>query len=212
MSPARTPFESRVVRYGQWIVRHRWAVVIASVLVVVGLALGAANLGLSSNYRVFFSPDNPDLANFEKVQNIYTKNDNILFAVTPASGQVFTPQTLAAIEELTDGAWQIPYSIRVDSITNFQHSEAEGDDLIVEDLVSGAAGLHRTDLDRARDIALSRPELVNRLIAEDTRVTGVNVTLQFPGESQAELPAAVSKARELAAEIEAAHPHASTSA
>jgi len=207
MSPARTPFESQIVRYGQWVVRHRWAVVVASVLIVVGLALGAGNLGLSSNYRVFFSPDNPDLANFEKVQNIYTKNDNILFAVTPASGEVFTPQTLSVIEELTEGAWQIPYSIRVDSITNFQHSEAEGDDLIVEDLVTGAAGYTGAELDRAREIALSRPELVNRLIAEDADVTGVNVTLQFPGESQAELPAAVTKARELVAELEAAHPH-----
>ena len=86
MSPVRTPFESRIVRYGQWVIRHRWSVVVATVLAVIGLALGAANLGLSSNYRVFFSPDNPDLANFEKVQNIYTKNDNILFVVAPKPG------------------------------------------------------------------------------------------------------------------------------
>jgi predicted RND superfamily exporter protein len=207
MSPARTPFESWVVRYAQWISRYRWPVVIATLLAVVGLALGAGNLGLSSNYRVFFSPDNPDLAAFEKVQNIYTKNDNILFVVTPAVGDVFTPQTLAAVEELTEQAWQIPYSIRVDSITNFQHSEAEEDDLIVEDLVSGAAGYTRTELEGVREIALARPELKNRLIASDSRVTGVNVTLQFPGESEAELPAAVGKAREIAAAIEAEHPH-----
>ena len=206
MSPARTPFESWVVRYGQWITRYRWPVVVASVLAVVALALGATNLGLSSNYRVFFSADNPDLANFEKVQNIYTKNDNILFVVSPSGGEVFTPQTLAAVEELTEGAWQIPYSLRVDSITNFQHSEAEGDDLIVEDLISGAASYTQADLERVEEIALSRPELLNRLIREDTRVTGVNVTLQFPGESQAELPAAIATARELAAAIEAAHP------
>ena len=43
--------------------------------------------------------------------------------------------SLEAVEELTEGAWQIPFALRVDSITNFQHTWADGDELIVEDLV-----------------------------------------------------------------------------
>ena len=53
MTPARTPFEDRVERYGRWIVKRRWSVVIAAVLAIVALAAGAVNLGLSSNYRVY---------------------------------------------------------------------------------------------------------------------------------------------------------------
>ena len=60
------------------------------------------------------------------------------FVLAPADGMVFTPETLSAVEWLTEQAWQIPYSIRVDSVTNFQHTYAEGDDLIVEDLVMDA--------------------------------------------------------------------------
>jgi predicted RND superfamily exporter protein len=217
MSPARTPFENRVVRYGKWVIRHRWAVAIVTFLTVAALATGAVNLGLSSNYRVFFSPDNPDLAAFEAVQNIYTNNDNIMFVVTPttasennpgaASGDVFTPQTLAAVEELTREAWQIPYSIRVDSITNFQHSEGVEDDLIVEDLISNAITYGPAELERARTIALGRPELKDRLISSTAAVTGVNVTLQLPGESEEELPAAVAYARQLVTDLESSHPH-----
>ena len=207
MSPARTPFESRIVRYAEWVTRHRWGVAIASILAIVALAVGAGSLGLSSNYRVFFSEDNPDLAAFEAVQNIYTKNDNILFVVTPDDGDVFTPATLSAIEELTEEAWQIPYSIRVNSITNFQHSEGVEDDLIVEDLVSGAQSYASADLERARRIAIGRPELLDRLISGDSRVTGVNVTLQLPGESEAELPASVAHARALSERLESDHSH-----
>lgn len=220
MSPARTPFENWVVRYGNWVIRHRWPVVIVTIVTIVALAAGVTHLGLSSNYRVFFSPDNPDLAAFEAVQNIYTKNDSIMFVVTPVTpgaptdaessavaGDVFTPQTLAAIEELTEKAWQIPYSIRVDSITNFQHSEGVEDDLIVEDLVSNAITYGPEELERARTIALGRPELKDRLISSSAAVTGVNVTLQLPGESEAELPASVAYARKLVTELETSHPH-----
>ena len=42
-----------------------------------------------------------------------------MFAVEPKDGKVFTQKTLAIIEEITQASWQMPYSIRVDSITNF---------------------------------------------------------------------------------------------
>ena len=60
--------------------------------------------------------------------------------IIPRDGDVFTKPTLAAVKELTDAAWQIPYASRVDSITNFQFTYAEGDDLIVEDLISDVSG------------------------------------------------------------------------
>ena len=104
-------------------------------------ASGASRLQFIDEYRVFFGEDNPQLRAFDAVQDIYTKNDNILFVVTPADGNGFSPDALAAVEDLTAEAWRIPFAIRVESVTNFQHSYAEGDDLTVEDLVSGAREL-----------------------------------------------------------------------
>ena len=199
-------FEEGVKRYAQWVVRRRWPVVITALLIVGLAASGVANLGLATNYRVFFGSDNPDLAAFEAVQNIYTKNDNILFVVAPADGEVFSNETLAAVEELTGEAWQIPFSIRVDSITNFQHTRAEEDDLIVEDLVTGAAGLDGDELAEIRRLALAQPELAGRLLSTAADVTGINVTLQLPGEDPMELNQPVTAAREMAAAIEASYP------
>ncbi len=199
-------FDGKIVAYARWVLRRRWWVLAGVLVLSIAAAAGAANLRFATNYRVFFSDDNPDLVAFEAVQNIYTKNDNILFVVTPPDGEVFSAETLAIVEDLTEQAWQIPYSIRVDSVTNFQHTEAVGDDLIVEDLVEAAANRTPAELARAREIALSRIELRNRLITERTDVTGVNVTLQFPGEDPKEVFEAVGVARKMAAELEAAHP------
>ena len=196
-----------VSRYARWLMRWRLAVVLATVVAVALAASGARNLIFTTDYRVFFSEDNPQLVAFEQLQDVYTKTDNVLFVLAPRNGDVFTRETLAAVEWLTEQAWQIPYSIRVDSLSNYQHTYAEGDDLIVEDLVENAESLSDAELARIRDIALHEPLLVNLLVSPTAHVTGVNVTIQLPGlHQEAEVPEVVAFARDLADQLRARHP------
>ena len=123
-------------RYGAWVVCHPWLVLAVSLAIGMLFASGAARLGFIDEYRVFFGPDNPQLLAFDEVEAIYTKNDNILIVVETPDNDAFSRRTLEVVEEITAEAWKIPFAIRVDSLTNFQHTYAEGeDDLIVEDLV-----------------------------------------------------------------------------
>jgi predicted RND superfamily exporter protein len=156
---------------------------------------GGKYLGFSNDYRMFFGEDNPQLIAFEQMQNTFNKNDNILFVVTPKSGKVFTPETLTAIQSITEAAWQIPFSTRVDSITNHQHTKAEGDDLLVDDLVIDPGKLTDEDLVDIQSIAINEPVLINRLISPDSKYTGINVTIQLPGKKLDEVPQAVAYAR-----------------
>ncbi len=149
------------------------------------VSYGATRLVFSSNYRIFFSEQNPHLHAFEDLQNTYTKNDNVLFVLSPKSGKVFEHETLLAIQALTEAAWQLPFSIRVDSVTNYQHTSSQGDELIVEDLVENPLSLSSEALDKARLIAIQEPLLVHRLISSKADVTGVNVTVQLPGKNDA---------------------------
>jgi predicted RND superfamily exporter protein len=191
----------------EWLVRWRWALFVSAWLLVVLSVGGARLLAFSNDYRVFFSKQNPQLLAFQQLQNTYTKSDNVLFVLAPDDGKVFTAETLSAVEWLTTQAWQIPYSIRVDSVANFQHTQAEGDDLVVEALVTDAAAYSPQDLERIRQIALQEPLLVDRLISPDGRVTGVNVVVQLPGSSPAsEMPAVVDFSRNLAAQLQQRYP------
>ena len=195
-----------VVPYTRWVIRWRWPIVIASLLVAMLLGSGARGLFFDTNYRAFFSDENPQLNAFEALQNIYTKNDNILFVVAPSDEAVFTPATLDAVEDLTAEAWKVPYAIRVDAITNFQHTYAEEDDLIVQDLVEDATGKTPGELQAAQTVALDEPFLRNRLIDDEARVTGVNVTLQLPEDDATAVPEAVAYARNLADQIRQQYP------
>jgi predicted RND superfamily exporter protein len=195
-----------IINFTEWIIRYRWFVVIATFIITFLLASGARFLRFDTNYRVFFSEDNPQLQAFEEIQNIYTKNDNILFVLATKNEDLFTTQTMDAVEWLTNESWQIPFSIRVDAITNFQHTYSEDDDLIVEDLVENAIQKSAEELKEAKVIALSEPFLIEQLIAENAQVTGVNVTLQFPGKDITEVPAAAAYARDLAQQIREKYP------
>lgn len=192
-------------RYTRWVLRHRGLVVMLALALTVAAGAGVPKLGLATDYRVFFSEDNPDLAAFDAVENTYTKNDNVLFVLRPRDGDVFTPRVLGLVRALTEDSWQIPYSTRVDGITNFQHTWADGDELIVEDLVGD--GEITTDVAaRARAVALAEPLLAGRLVAPDARTTAVNVRVSLPGDSKDELPATVSHVRELLAQYRADYP------
>ena len=197
---------SATVRWARWVVRWRWPVLLASVALIFAAGAGAKKLGFNDEYRVFFGPDNPQLLAFDAVEAIYTKNDNIFFVIEPPGDDAFDTESLEVVERLTDDAWKIPFSIRVDSVSNFQHSWADGDDVIVEDLIQGASALDAEERAAKRHVALSEPILRNRVVPPDTDVLGVNVTLQFPRKEADETARAVAHARGLAEQIEADHP------
>lgn len=194
-------------KLGEWVVRYRWLVIISTLILVAMAGSGGKFLKFTNNYRIFFSAENPQLLAFEALEKKYSKNDNVMFVLEPKSGDVFTNDVLAAVEELTEQAWQIPYSSRVDSLSNFQHTEAEEDDLIVRDLYEDGENLSAEEIDRIKKISLKEPLLVKRLVADRAHVTGVNVTILLPGKDEnKETPEVVSFARNLATELEQAHP------
>ncbi len=166
--------------FAKWVVNNRTVVMLLSAALVGGLSVGMGRLYFDSSYRVFFSKDNPQLRAFETMERTFSKADNVVFVLAPSDKVVFKRDTLKAIEELTTEAWQLPYSNRVDSITNFQFTEAFEDDLVVRDMVKDAPDLSDDALAKARQATLTEPALLDRLINKDASVTAVAVTVQIP--------------------------------
>ncbi|MCK5898511.1 MAG: MMPL family transporter, partial [Methylococcales bacterium] len=188
------------------ITRHPWWVLIITLSLVMAMSSGMRLLSFKTDYRVYFSKENPQLQAFDKIQAIYNKSDSVLFILEPKEKDVFTTFSLEAIQELTKKAWQIPYSSRVDSITNFQHTKAEGDDLIVADLVE-SPHISVEKIQKIKQIALAEPILVNRLVSTSGHVAGVNVIVQLPNKDPNEAAEIAASARILVKDIEARYPN-----
>ncbi len=143
-------------------------------------ALGAKNLYFRGDYNIFFEGTNKQLMAFDEIQTTFAKTDNLAIVVAPEGGNVFTPETLTLIQNLTIDAWQIPYSSRVDSLANYQHTEAVEDDLLVEDLLYEEYEHTPERIAKVKQIALNEPLLKNALVSASGDVTIVNVTVQLP--------------------------------
>ena len=191
--------------YGVWILKYRFIVLGLITALTLLAAAGAQFLYFDNDYRVFFGKENPQLKAFEKIQQTYTKIDNVNFAVDPISGKANAPEVLAAVEDLTDIAWQLPFSIRVDSLSNHQHTEVEGDDLIVRDLYTDSMSMNANEQALVDRVSTTEPALAGKIHDKQHRATSVNATIQMPGKSADEVAIVAAAARKMAAEIEAKH-------
>ena len=182
---------------GQVVVKYRWLFIIGMLICVLWSASGMRFLTFSNDSRMFFSKENPQLQALEALEKTYTKVNNLLFIMAPKSGNVFEKQTLEAIESLTNEAWKIPFSSRVDSISNYQHTRATEDDLVVADLIRDAADLSPDKIAEIREIALSEPLLMNSLIDQKGSVTAVNINIIKPDDGSYKLHAVKEAAEKL---------------
>ena len=163
------------------ILRYRWVVMALAAALVVAAGAGGQRIVTADDFRILIGEDNPQLKALDRLEDTYSAASAAVVAIAPKSGEtIFTRETLQAIEELTEAAWQTPYSSRVDSITNYNHSAAEGDDLIVQPLVEDAASLTNADIRRIRDIALNSRELAGRLVSSRGHATAMVITFAKP--------------------------------
>lgn len=196
-----------IEQFAKSMVKWRWPVVILTLVMVFLAAGGLQRLGFQTNYRVFFAEGNPQLEAFDTLQNTYTKSDNVLFMLIPKDGDVFDKETLSMVYELTVDGWQLPFSTRVDSIANYQHTVAEEDDLLVEDLILDPQTLSPDRIEYIKNVVINEPQLRQRMIAPEGHVTAVNVTLQFPEKSPFEIQEVAIAARELVRKYQEKYPN-----
>ena len=143
----------------------------------------------------------------EALENTYGKNENVAFLIVPEDGDATSRIALSAAVWLTEAAWQTPYSRRVDSLANFQHTTADGDDLYVRDLVDPQELDEAEARSRIRAVALSDPRIAGSILALDGDVSVVSVTVELPEEGLLEAVAEVAEfARSVAAQAEERFP------
>ncbi|WP_045407075.1 efflux RND transporter permease subunit [Vibrio jasicida] len=168
---------------GQWgkiPTKYSIWVLLATVLLVIFATIGGKNLYFRGDYNIFFDGTNKQLLAFDEIQTTFAKTDNLAIVIAPDNNDVFTPETLQLVQNLTVDSWQVPYSSRVDSIANYQHTEAIEDDLLVEDLLYEDYELTSARIAKVKHIALTEPVIKNALISEKGDVTIVNITVQLP--------------------------------
>ena len=193
-------------QYTATILNHRWAIIGIAVSCMLAMAAGSGGIGVTNDYRSLFDDDNPQFIAFEDFENTFGTSQTMLVAIAPRNGSVFSRDALGAIQELTEAAWETPYSIRVDSLTNHSRIEGRDNELIVEPLIDDAGTLDNAKLLRIRETALDIPEISGRLVSHDGKVGGLAISFALPDNRDAAVAEITDHVNVALGEARARHP------
>jgi predicted RND superfamily exporter protein len=194
--------------YTNWLLKQYKLIVLVVVVCVVALASGTQRLSFTNDFRIYFSEDNPQLAALEKMEDTYGKQDTVYFFITAKHGDLFSREHLSLIHDLTEAAWYLPYADRVNSITNFQYTEAKGDELTTGYILRDKANLTDDKISWIKRTVLAEPTLVDHVISEDGSATGVVARLRLPDDKAKAPDETVKAARKLLADMRTTYPNA----
>ena len=179
-SLSKTAFFSFVVD------RYLWTIVLTLIAVAV-LTAGVHRLNVVEvSVRNHFNENDPYLVELEKFEATYAVSASVLVVVAPQNDTIFTREAFVAIENLTETLWRTPTAVRVDSLTNYLHSEGTEEGLIVEQLVNNASLLDSSRIEQVREIALTTQEIAGRFVSRDGRLAGLIVSFVIPENNRVE--------------------------
>ncbi len=190
----------RVSRLAKKIVHHPQLLLLVATIVIAFCGYGLKDLNFDSDYKKFLSePEQQALEEFDKT---YTKDMTLMIVVSANSSEIFTNKNLMTIEKLTQLSWRIPHALRVDSLSNFQHTQVKGDDLAVKDLVKNAETLSLAQINEVKKIAIHDPRLKRRLVSENGQHAIVLINFNITEKEYEKLEESVLAIRKLVSSIE----------
>ena len=170
------------------------------ILVLIGFFVTKiGNVQLSADTKAYFNEDDESLIAFDKLEADFSKDESIVIVVESKTRNLFSHDELEVIQEITEESWQQSYVVRVDSLTNYQYTRAEGDELIVEDLFGDdLSAMASSEIEKRKVFSINQPELLSSIISGGGEITAIIVSVVTPGENKAvEVPLVVAQFREL---------------
>lgn len=167
--------EKTVLLWMDYLILNPAKVAFLSLLLFGLFLIGLPKFDMNPSPRDYMGKDLPVVQRLIELEQEYIEDTNIFIMLMPDDGNIFTKKTLSAIHEFTESAWQLPNVVRVDSISNFQHTTADGDDLLVQSLIGSVTELNKERIATIKNVSLNEPFLLNSLVSDTGHATGINI-------------------------------------
>ena len=168
-----------VESFADWVLKHRFLTMTLIVLLSFGCGIGFKNFETTSSPRIFYGENDSGLAALDELTDTYSSEEYAVIIVEPLEGDVFTPRILSLVQTITTLGWQVPYSSRVDSLTNYMVSKIDGDNMEVVHLVEDPNALTMEQLAEKRQYAINKPGIKNNLVSDDGSLAVININFAY---------------------------------
>ncbi|HTE52375.1 MAG TPA: MMPL family transporter [Kofleriaceae bacterium] len=166
----KTIAERIVERIAALIVEHPRRALLAGFLLFMVLAPGVGRVYQNIKYYIWFPPGDQKIELLDQFEQRFGSDLASVLVVHSPSG-IFDKDSAQLLIELTQRMWKVSETIRVESLANFPWVHAEGDDLIVEDLIPHDKELTPQLLAQRREVALHHEQLPGFLVSRDGKTT-----------------------------------------
>lgn len=227
--------ETTGLRVAKFVLKNRWYIIAANVLLLVivfaGMAVRGKKFGdhikymtdvrndptkrvegykgqkpmFDSDYRVWFDSEDPNLKAMDEHQGIYTREDILIVLVKSKSGNLWTNANLTGLSNLTKALWTVDYTNRVDGLANFNYTEAKGDDLIVGEFLRGLPYDEKTLASKKKQV-LEDPLMTKFLVAKNLDMTQITMRIVAPPDFPNAFPDAKASALKVVEKLTAENP------
>lgn len=157
-----------------------------SLLFALGVAWGMQYTEIESGYTAILDESDPYRPEVLEVQERFPPSTSVLFAFMTEGRDVFNPDTLGAIEALTDRYTEVQSAVSVASLVNYRLDAVDADEYNRDYLVPDLRGLSEQDYLDIRTIAMGDESLTESLLARTGDMALAVVKFRASTEEQAE--------------------------
>lgn len=157
------------------ITQNRLAIIFTWLAITGVLGSGMAKIEITADNRVFYSTENERFADFRNFERTYLPNNNILLVIH--SNDELDEQKASALRWLDTNSWQIPKTLRVESLASYPVVANSQSDLVeIEPLLDTICPL-KGNCKTSSDWIDAHPEIIGRLSDKSGRALAVVLTL-----------------------------------
>ena len=167
--------------FAKLLIKYRYLSIGLVLIVVCILATGLTKLTFNPDLETYFPEGHPAVVRYNEIDDMFIPTDNLIIAVHSNEGTLFNGDSLKVIEELTRKSWTIPYSVRVDSLTNYSYVKSVNDDLIVEPFIEEAEKKSIEFFEKRENLVAGEDIIYKSLISEDKKTSVVSIIVDPPG-------------------------------
>ena len=167
--------------FAKLLIKYRYLSIGLVIIVVCLLATGLTKLTFNPDLETYFPEGHPAVIRYNEIDDMFIPTDNLIIAVHSNEGTLFNGDSLKVIEELTKKSWTIPYSVRVDSLTNYSYVKSVNDDLIVEPFIEEAEKKSIEFFEKRENLVAGEDIIYKSLISEDKKTSVVSIIVDPPG-------------------------------
>ena len=162
------------------IIEYRKLSIVLCIALFLGLSQGLSKLTFNPDLETFFPKGHPATELKEDIDDTFLPTDSLIIAISGGKETIFKKETLNVIEKLTELSWTTPFSVRVDSLTNFSYVRSVDDDLLVEPFIENALLLTDQEIKEKSLLVEGEEAIYGSVISKDKRTSIINLVIDPP--------------------------------